>query len=302
MNGFFVIDKPAGITSHDVVSRVRRILGTRKVGHTGTLDPFATGVLPVAINEGTKAIQYLDEGFKSYEALLRFGLETDTLDITGRVIREADWHTIDLPQITAVLARFTGVFNQVPPMFSAIKLDGQPLYKMARQGIEVERKPRRVEISSIELISFTPPLASLKILCSRGTYIRSLADDIGKELGCGAVLQELRRTASGLFNLRMSVTLETLESASRDAALDKLCISPYSVLHHLTDIPISASGLSKVRHGMALDFEDIIAPYPAACGEPELVRLSYEGALAAVGQLTPFADNSLRILVKRVFA
>ncbi|MEI6306201.1 MAG: tRNA pseudouridine(55) synthase TruB [Deltaproteobacteria bacterium] len=302
MNGFFVIDKPSGITSHDVVSRVRRILGTRKVGHTGTLDPFATGVLPIAVNEATKSIQYLDERTKSYEALLLLGIATDTLDITGRVIQEADWHDIDLPQLEAVLANFTGSINQLPPMFSAIKQDGQPLYKLARQGVEVERKSRQIEIHSLELLSFEPPLLNLRVFCSRGTYIRSLADDIGKALGCGATLKELRRTASGMFNMDMAVSLETLASACHEATLDKLCISTYSALNHLTDIPISANGLRMVRHGRSPGREDVITAEFASSGEPQLVRLSYQGALAAIGQLVTLDENSPLILVKRVFA
>jgi len=133
MNGFLVINKQVGITSHDVVSRVRRILGTKKVGHTGTLDPFATGVLPVAVNDGTKAIPFLDEGIKCYEALMRLGVVTDTLDMTGKVLREADCSAVDRQSIEMVLKRFTGTISQVPPMYSAIKRDGQPLYKLARQ-------------------------------------------------------------------------------------------------------------------------------------------------------------------------
>ena len=152
INGFVVIDKPAGITSHDVVSRVRRILGTRKVGHTGTLDPFATGVLPVAVNDGTKVIPFLDEGSKCYEALLRLGVTTDTLDMTGTILSELDPSGITREQFIDCLSDFTGSLSQTPPMYSAIKQNGQPLYKLARQGIEVERTARDVEIMSIELL------------------------------------------------------------------------------------------------------------------------------------------------------
>ena len=152
MNGFVVIDKPAGITSHDVVSRVRRIVGTRKVGHTGTLDPFATGVLPVAINDGTKSIPFLDEGSKTYEALLRLGVTTDTLDMTGAVLSEADPSFLTRALILSCLADFTGAISQIPPMYSAIKQKGQPLYKLARQGLDVARTARNIEIYSLSLI------------------------------------------------------------------------------------------------------------------------------------------------------
>jgi len=301
MNGFFIIDKPAGITSHDVVSRVRRILGTRRVGHTGTLDPFATGVLPVAVNEGTKAIPFLDEGIKCYEALMRLGVATDTLDITGTVVREADWGGIDRPRLEAVLTRFTGHISQVPPMFSAIKRDGQPLYKLARQGVEVERPPRQVEITSLEIISYAPPLIGLRVVCSRGTYIRSLADDIGATLGCGATLQELRRTASGPFDIFNAMSLETLEAACRDATLDICCVSPLVALGHLTDIPLSEDGLIKVNHGRSPEWGETGLSRPVACEQPVLVRLSCCGRLVAVGQLVPAVGGPPRIVVKRVF-
>lgn len=302
MNGFIVIDKPAGITSHDVVSRVRRILGTRKVGHTGTLDPFATGVLPVAVGEGTKAIPFLDEGFKRYEALMRLGVATDTLDITGRVLNEADCSSVGREQLEAVLTRFTGHISQVPPMFSAIKRDGQPLYKLARQGVEVERQPRRVEIASLELLSFAPPLAGLRIVCSRGTYIRSMADDIGNALGCGATLQELRRTASGPFDISMALSLELLEDASRQGSLDAVFVSPYAALDHLTAIPLSESGLAMVRNGRPPGWEDTEAAIPYAGETPVLARLSHAGALVAIARLVPGADGLVRIIPKRVFA
>ncbi len=301
MNGFFVIDKPAGITSHDVVSRVRRILGTRRVGHTGTLDPFATGVLPVAVNEGTKAIPFLDEGIKRYDALMRLGVATDTLDMTGTVVREADWRGIDRTGLETVLARFTGHINQVPPMFSAIKRDGQPLYKLARQGVEVERTPRQVEITSLEILSFAPPLVGLRVVCSRGTYIRSLADDMGSALGCGATLQELRRTASGPFDISMAITLEVLEAARDDASLESRCVSPLAALGHLADIPLSDGGLSKINHGRSPEWGETGLARPIACEQPVLVRLSHDGRLAAVGQLVPVAGGPPRIVVKRVF-
>ncbi len=302
INGFIIIDKPAGITSHDVVSRVRRILGTRKVGHTGTLDPFATGVLPVAINEGTKVIPFLDEGVKRYEALLRLGVATDTLDITGSVLRQADWSSVCKAQCAATLARFTGTISQIPPMYSAIKQGGQPLYKLARQGVEVERPPRRVEIHSLELSSFEPPLVAIGVTCSRGTYVRSLADDIGADLGCGATLQELRRTASGPFAIAAAVTLGQLEEATADGSIEQLCVSPYAALDHLTDIPLAGDGLIKVRHGRSPQWEDTGLAQPVVCGRPELARLSHGGELVAVGQLVPMAGTCPRIIVKRVFA
>jgi len=302
INGFLVIDKPAGITSHDVVSRVRRILGTRKVGHTGTLDPFATGVLPVAVNDGTKVIPFLDEGRKRYEALMRLGITTDTLDITGTVLREADSQEITRDQLEAVMTRFTGDISQIPPMFSAIKQNGQPLYKLAREGKTVERQARQVQIHSLELLEFTPPLAAITIVSSRGTYIRTLADDMGSDLGCGAVLQELRRTASGPFDITTALTLEELEKAVEEGRGEEITITPFAALANLIDLPLSLAGIQKVKHGISPVWEHIETDErPVACLEPVLVRLSHEGALVAVAQLLPHCSALPKITLKRVF-
>ncbi|MDR3579296.1 MAG: tRNA pseudouridine(55) synthase TruB [Oryzomonas sp.] len=301
MNGFVVIDKPPGITSHDVVSRVRRILGTRKVGHTGTLDPFATGVLPVAVNEGTKAIPFLDEGLKRYDALLRLGVKTDTLDMTGRVLHEADGTAVSLDRLGAVVESFVGEISQVPPMFSAIKRDGQPLYKLARKGQEVERQPRRVRIDTLEILSVSLPLVALRMVCSRGTYVRSLADDMGAALGCGAALQELRRTSSGPFDIATSVTLEGLEEAVREGRADALCRTPFAALDHLDDIPLNDVGLAKIGHGRAPGLEEtLVAAWPA-CDSPHLVRLSSGGKLVAVAELSPLDGGGFHVTLKRVF-
>jgi tRNA pseudouridine55 synthase len=301
MNGFVVIDKQPGVTSHDVVNRVRRILGTRKVGHTGTLDPFATGVLPVAVNEGTKSIPFLNEGLKGYDALLRLGVKTDTLDMTGRVLHEADGTAVCPDRLEAVVESFLGEISQVPPMYSAIKRDGQPLYKLARKGQEVERQPRLVRIDALEILSVRLPLVALRIVCSRGTYVRSLADDMGAALGCGAALQELRRTVSGPFDIASSVTLEGLEEAVREGRAEALCRTPYVALGHLEDIPLNDAGLAKVGHGRAPGLEETLAATWPACSSPHLVRLSFEGKLVAVAELSPLDGGGFHVTLKRVF-
>jgi tRNA pseudouridine55 synthase len=301
INGFVVIDKPAGITSHDVVSRVRRILGTRKVGHTGTLDPFATGVLPIAVNDGTKAIPFLDEGIKCYEALMQLGVVTDTLDLTGKVLRESDYSSVSEQQLLDIFARFTGPILQIPPMYSAIKQGGQPLYKLARMGQEVERAARPVEIHSIELLSFAPPLVSIRVTCSRGTYIRTLADDIGAVTGCGAALKELRRTASGPFEIAAAHTLEALDSAAREGGLSAICISPYSSLAHLRDIPLNDAGLAKVSCGRSPLWDETAIQGGAEHDETTFVRLSHHGILVAVARLAEGSDLFPAIVLKRVF-
>ncbi len=299
MNGFFIIDKPAGITSHDVVSRVRRILGTRKVGHTGTLDPFATGVLPVAVNDGTKAIPFLDEAFKTYEAVMRLGVATDTLDMTGTVLSESAFSGISREQVADQLGNFTGNIMQIPPMFSAIKQGGQPLYKLARQGHKVERQSRPVEIKSLEILAFDLPLVVLRVVCSRGTYVRTLADDIGRLLGCGAALQELRRTSSGLFELANAVTLDELESCTRSGSLDEICLSPLQALSHLPVLELTESGLGLVRNGRSPQ-EDGFVDCNRFASVDGLVCLRYGADLVAVAERLVSAC-SLRLRLRRVF-
>ena len=300
INGFVVIDKPAGITSHDVVSRVRRILGTRKVGHTGTLDPFATGVLPVAVNDGTKCIPFLDEGHKTYEALLRLGIATDTLDMTGTILSESTPDSITREQFISSLTGFTGAISQIPPMYSAIKQNGQPLYKLARQGVEVERKARDVEIYSLELLSFDPPHASIRVVCSRGTYVRTLADDIGRTLGCGAALQELRRTSSGPFRIENAVTLPELESAAGEGRAKSLCLSPMTVLEHLPDISLTPAGLDGLSFGRSPSWNATLLETPLCCSAETLVRLTSDGNLVAVAMLVPCHGADAIIVLKRV--
>ena len=300
INGFVVVDKPAGITSHDVVSRVRRILGTKKVGHTGTLDPFATGVLPIAVNDGTKAIPFLDEGSKTYEALLRLGVTTDTLDMTGTLLSETDPSHVTSEQFISSLSHFTGAISQIPPMYSAIKQGGQPLYKLARQGVEVERKARQVEIYSLELLSFDLPHVAIRVVCSRGTYVRSLADDIGQMLGCGAALQELRRTASGPFHIEDALTLAELETAAGGGRVEALCLSPMAALGHLPEIPLTAAGVEGLRFGISPSWSATFVEVPLTCTEETAVRLTSGGTLVALAMLVPSSGADAAIKLKRV--
>jgi tRNA pseudouridine55 synthase len=300
INGFVVVDKPAGITSHDVVSRVRRILGTRKVGHTGTLDPFATGVLPVAVKDGTKAIPFLDEGIKCYEALMLLGVTTDTLDMTGTILSKSDSSHITPEQFVSILSHFTGAISQIPPMYSAIKQGGQPLYKLARQGVEVERTARAVEIYSLELLSFALPLVAIRVVCSRGTYVRTLADDIGRALGCGAALQELRRTQSGPFRIEDAVTLADLEVAACEGRAKAYCVSPLAALGHLPDIPLTAAGVEGLRFGMSPSWNATFQEVPLVCTEETAVRLTADGTLVAIARLVPGSGTDAVIKLKRV--
>lgn len=220
MEGILVIDKAAGMTSHDVVGRVRRIFSERRVGHGGTLDPMATGVLPLFVGRATRAVEFAAGADKEYVATMRVGLTTDTQDLTGTVLSQTPAH-VTQAQVEALLPRFTGTLQQVPPMYSAIKQGGKKLYELARQGITVERKPRQIEIYSLTLLSAQEEVGefTLKVFCSKGTYVRTLVHDLGEALGCGAALSALRRTRAGWFTLEESVTLEELQAEGRDFPL-----------------------------------------------------------------------------------
>lgn len=290
VNGFLIIDKPVGFSSHDVVNRVRRILGTKKVGHTGTLDPFATGVLPVAVGEGTKAIQFLDEGQKEYLATIRLGVTTDTLDVTGTVLHECDATSIAQLSLLQSMSVLTGEISQLPPMYSAVKQGGQPLYKLARKGLEVERQPRRVLIHQFELLLFEPPVAEVRVLCSRGTYVRSLADDLGRLLGCGACLTTLRRSQSGPFRLDTACSLEQLADAVEQGRLAEYLVTVEQALIHLQLCEVSIQELQPLRNG--------VLPRLSLAGmQPGLIQLSHDRQLLAVAEKT--ADGQIEL--KRVF-
>lgn len=207
---FLVIDKPAGITSHDVVAAVRAVTGIKKVGHTGTLDPFATGVLPLALGTATRLIQFLDESIKVYDATITFGAATDTGDPTGTAVREAPLPTADLPEVQSVLERFRGDQMQEPPAYSAVKVGGKPLYHYARKGEEVRAQPRPITIHDVELVEYSPERLRVIITCSRGTYARVLADDIARALGSAGHLSVLARTRSGPFYLEDALGMDTL--------------------------------------------------------------------------------------------
>lgn len=280
LSGFFVIDKQPGVSSHDIVSMVRRAIGQKKVGHTGTLDPFATGVLPVAVGEGTKAIQFLDESEKEYRAVLRLGISTDTQDLTGEVISERDSSMLRPEDLERVAAQFIGKISQLPPMFSALKRDGVPLYKLARKGVEVEREPRQIEIHALSFDWIRLPEACFTVRCSRGTYVRTLACDIGDALGCGAHLLELRRTSSGLFREADAVRIDALAAA---ADLTALLLPPDQALGHLKALALNDSGARKVGNGVVPGPDEFVDGIPELV-PGEQVRLYQGGRFLAVAE------------------
>ena len=219
MNGIVIIDKPQDWTSQDVTARLRRVFNTRRIGHGGTLDPMATGVLPVFVGRATRGVEFFEHAEKTYEAVLRLGLSTDTEDITGTVLAEKEVNITEA-QFLSALESFRGEIQQIPPMYSAIKINGQKLCDLARKGREVERKPRTITIHQLECLDFTGNTARLLVHCSKGTYIRTLCKDIGEALGCGGCMESLRRVKAGEYTIQNSVPLQTLiESADPEAFL-----------------------------------------------------------------------------------
>ena len=212
MNGIVIVDKPAGWTSQDVTARLRRVFNTRRIGHGGTLDPMATGVLPVFVGRATRGVEFFEHAEKSYEAAVRFGITTDTEDITGSVLERREVN-VTREALEAALERFRGEILQIPPMYSALKVDGQKLCDLARKGKEVERRPRPITIHELTLLDFTGETARLRVRCSKGTYIRTLCKDIGETLGCGGCMESLRRIAAGEYTIAEAVPLEALLQA-----------------------------------------------------------------------------------------
>ena len=289
---FLVVDKPQGLTSQQVVARVKRQFKCRKVGHTGTLDPLATGVLPLALNRATRLIQYLDESRKVYSGEIELGVESDTLDRDGEVVAryEAALNYSE-KDINDVFRRYLGTVTQVAPIYSAIKSKGRPLYSYARSGIEVTPPERQVEIESFTLLSYKPPLLSFRVVCSKGTYVRSLAADVGRDLGCGARIWSLRREASGSFTLDQAVPLdELLEKGSLNKPLPLR--SPLEFLGHHQRLVVVEPGMQdKIAHGMALPLISITE----AAGfdkEREVVIVDADGVLLAVARIET-AENGL---------
>ena len=219
MNGIVIIDKPQGWTSQDVTARLRRVFNTRRIGHGGTLDPMATGVLPVFVDRATRGVEFFEHAGKTYEATLRLGLTTDTEDTSGEVLEEKEVH-ISEEKFMAILPRFRGKIQQIPPMYSALKINGQKLVDLARKGRTVERQPREIEIFELTCLEFASNTARLRVRCSKGTYIRTLCKDIGEALGCGGCMAALRRTAAGEYTIEEAVPLqELLESTEPEKYL-----------------------------------------------------------------------------------
>ena len=317
MDGALIIDKPAGLTSHDVVARVRRIIRERRVGHTGTLDPFATGVLVVLVGRATRLSQFLSGAEKEYEAVIRLGYSTDTGDVTGARVpsssppaerglpgefgSNAQPHPQSLPtrgqvrmpnirEIEAAMASLTGKIEQVPPMYSAKKVGGRKLYEHARRGEEIERQPVRVSISQFELLTHDGEFAqmnedgtadlSARVICSAGTYVRTLAENLGKRLGTGAHLAALRRTRAGRFMIENALSLEEMAERTASASLAQALISPGDALSHLPLIELDEEQARRTVHGIDLLLPDDTGRLWI---QGDSIRMTSHGELIAIG-------------------
>ncbi len=295
MDGVLIIDKPAGMTSHDVVARVRKMIGERRIGHTGTLDPFATGVLVLVVGRATRIAQFLGGAEKEYEGVIRLGHSTDTGDLTGDRVEPSGDAKAQTPQsfrkdqIESAIAALRGEINQLPPMYSAKKIAGRKLYEHARRGEEVARHPSRVTITEFALLTAAENFSAnddgtldigVRVVCSAGTYIRTLAEDLGRKLGVGAHLIELRRTRAGRFRIDAALTLERLAEIFTEHDLVDALISPHDALSHLPSIDLSDDDLRRTLHGVGFPLTD--NDQQLSDGDP--IRLSKNNQLIAVGK------------------
>jgi len=296
VDGCFIIEKPAGLTSHDVVARVRKTIRERRVGHTGTLDPFATGVLVVLVGRATRLAQFLSGADKEYEAVIRLGYGTDTGDPTGTRVTNSTAEmqraqSLPTEQIETALAALRGEIEQMPPMYSAKKIAGRKLYELARRGEEVERKPVCVKVSEFAAITHNGGLLNdnddgtrdlkVRVVCSAGTYIRTLAEDFGNQLGVGAHVAELRRTRAGQFKIEDAITLERLNELAQSESLEQTLISPDATLSSLPALQLGVDTARRVGQGIDVQVEDASASH---WPNGQTVRLrNEEGQLSAVG-------------------
>ena len=252
MDGIFNINKPRGKTSFKIVALVRRLSGEKHVGHAGTLDPDATGVLPVCLGRGTRVIEYLMDTTKSYRARIEFGASTDTYDASGRITQEGDVSPLNRQTVETALEKFRGDIEQIPPMYSAVKHQGQPLYKLAREGITIERKKRKVTLHHLKLVYWRKPVATVDIECSKGTYVRSLANDLGEDLGCGAHLKNLVRTRCGDFNIDDAISVPELRQTFRQGNWEQFLQPIDIVLRDFPSIVVDDVGENDIKNGKRL--------------------------------------------------
>ena len=270
MNGIVIVDKPQGWTSQDVTARLRRVFNTRRIGHGGTLDPMATGVLPVFVGRATRGVEFFEHAEKTYEAVVRLGLATDTEDITGTVLEEKEVH-ISEAEFLGILPKFRGKIQQIPPMYSALKVNGQKLCDLARKGKEVERQAREIEIFKLECLEFTGNEARLLVHCSKGTYIRTLCKDIGAALGCGGCMASLRRVTAGEYTIEEAVPLQTL----LDTTEAETYLRPVdSMFRNIPSVKLTPNQEKRCRNGNAFSVQLADGTYRAYGQNGEFLMLA----------------------------
>jgi tRNA pseudouridine55 synthase len=298
MNGVLIIDKVAGLTSHDVVNRARRILGQRSVGHLGTLDPLATGVLPLVIGSLTRLAQFYTASEKTYEGIIRFGFATDTYDSEGEATTPAHSVGLNLPQIEELAARFRGVIEQMAPPFSAKKIHGVPAYKLARKKKEVTLQPVKVEIKQFDILDVTADRVRFRAHVASGTYMRSVAHDMGQQLGCGAHLEALRRTAVAEFKIDDAHTLDRLSEAAAKGTADDLFVHPRKLLPHLPSVTADETTAAYIRSGRTVNLPELsrARQVKVFSGQKELIAIATRvaGTLFHPGIVLCGADSSVR--------
>ena len=284
MNGIIIINKPKDFTSFDVIAVLRKKLGQRKIGHMGTLDPMATGVLPILLGETAKFQIYCASNDKRYIAKMHLGMTTDSLDVTGKILTDVK-SKITREKYEEILKKFRGNIKQLPPMFSAIKKDGKKLYDLARKGIEVERTPREITIKNLTLLDFDEKNqnATIDVTCSKGTYIRSLCSDIGENLGCGAVMTDLNRTESNGFNISQSISLDKLKELSIDDIVKNHILPTDSLFENQNKVNISSSQETRFKNGGNLSLQRLKLPNNLKSGE--IIRVYSEEIFVGLGQI-----------------
>ena len=270
MNGIVIVDKPQDWTSQDVTARLRRVYGTRRIGHGGTLDPMATGVLPVFVGRATRAVEFFEHAEKTYETVLRLGITTDTEDMTGTVLSQNPV-SVTREQLEQTLENFRGEIFQVPPMYSALKVNGQKLCDLARKGREVERQPRKITIHELTLLAWEDDTLRLRVRCSKGTYIRTLCKDIGQALGCGGCMAELRRTAAGTYTIDQAVPLARLLESDHPGAY---LLPVDSLFRQYPEVTLTANQEKRCRNGNSFSLNREDGTYRAYSADGEFLMLA----------------------------
>jgi len=289
--GVLNVNKSGGMTSHDVVDEVRRILKIRRVGHTGTLDPQATGVLPICVGNATKIARFLTAADKDYLITMRLGIQTDTMDAEGKILAETAEIPREREKVEAAFARFRGEIQQIPPLFSAKKHQGERLYRLARRGEVVERHPISIKVYELELTAFDPPFVRFRVFCSKGTYARALCDDIGKVLQCGAHLHSLVRLKAGQFRLEEAITLLRLQEIQEQGKLAEVLLPIEQALDHLPAVRVLPDSSRSVLHGASIAFQDVVN-LPSGLSVGSMVRvLGIRKKLLSLAELTVNTDQ-----------